>query len=275
MYAGACLAALVVCIVLITGQNAPYFAHGHYLHLLPMLAVCWVGWSTLREAGPARTSKVFWTLVVTAVLSAWLELRFGIYKRKPFDEDGVFTLLSFCQLLLTACTSFAVWLRRRGPDRPRLRDDASIWAIMGAGFVYLAADEEMLLHEGAGHDILKIFHLPETAWTGRFDDMLIGVYGIIGLVALWRYRRELLRLPVFIRMLACGFVLLFLSVAADMFSHKPDFAVRLFGPERGLTVYDLGEDLDEIFKVAAEVFFLTGFTAALGAVRGEARRPPA
>ncbi len=270
MYARISLILLIVSMACITVQNAPYFAHGHFLHVLPMLAVCWVGWNMLKEDGPPAPRTVFWTLAFTAVASA--ELALGIYKHKPFDENGVFTLLSFSQLLLTAFTSLAVWRIRRAPGRLSISDESSIWAIIAAGFFYLSADEEILLHEGAGHSFHKILGLAETAWSSRLDDMLVGIYGIIGIVVLWRYRKEILRLPLFFRLLKWGFALLFLSVAADALSHKPDFFAWLLGDKWGTLACDLGEDMDEICKVAAEVFFLTAFSSALGSARVEARQ---
>lgn len=39
----------------------------------------------------------------------------------------------------------------------------------------------MLLHEGAGRDMKSLLGLGDNAWSARLDDMLIGVYGLIGL----------------------------------------------------------------------------------------------
>lgn len=272
MYARVCLILLAVAMVCITVQNAPYYAHGYFLHVLPMLAVCWVGWNTLKENGPPSSRMVFWTLCATAVASVCLELVFEIYKRKPFDENGVVTLLSFSQLLLTAFMALAIWRIRRPPGQLSLRDESSIWAIIAAGFFYLSADEVILLHEGAGHSFHKVLGLAETAWSSRLDDMLVGVYGIIGIIVLWRYREEILRFPLFFRLLKWGFALLFLSVVADALSHKPDFFTWLLGDTWGTLACGLGESMDELCKVAAEIVFLTAFSGTLRTARVEARQ---
>lgn len=269
MYAKICTALLAVFIVLITLHNAPWLAHGYMLHAVPMLALCALGWAILREQGPPQTSRVFWTLIGIAVLSVALELGFAMYKRKPFDEDGVVTLLSFSQLLLTAFASFAIWRKRAPGGRFSLKHGSAIWLIIALGFVYLSADEEILLHEGAGHDVNKIFGLAETGIWAHLDDMLVGLYGLVGLAMLWLYRRELLQFPVCVRLLATGFVFLAVSVAADAASHRPDFFVGLLGPERGMVAYELGEGVDELGKTAAEAFFLTGFSSGLMRARRE------
>jgi hypothetical protein len=263
MYAKNCLILLTIFLSLITCRNAQYFAHGYFLHLLPMLVLCGVAWATLREGTPPKTTRMFWILVVTAVASFAMELFFQIYKRKPFDEHGVVTILSFTQLLLTCFVSFDIWRQRRKAGPLRLKDDSTIWLIIALGFAYLAADEEILLHEGAGHSFHKLLGLAETAWSSRLDDMLVGVYGVIGIIVLWLYRREICRFPLCLRLLKVGFVALLFSVVADGLSHRPDLFVSLLGREQGMLFYELGESADEIFKIIGEIFFLTGLSSGL------------
>jgi len=271
MYAKACTLLLACLIVLITLQNAPYLGHGHMLHAAPMLALCALVYAVLREQGPPETAKVFWTLAAIAAAGVVLELVFEMYKRKPFDENGVVTLTSFAQLLSASFVSFAIWRRRKAGGPPRLTDKGTIWLLIALGFLYLATDEEILLHEGAGHGVNKIFGLGETGVWAHLDDMLVGLYGVVGLGALWLYRRELLLFSVCMRLLAAGFVFLALSVAADAASHRPDFFVGLLGRRQGMLAYNLGEDVDELAKLVSEIFFLTGFCSGLRQTRSAAR----
>lgn len=276
MFEKICTGLLAFCLLLITLQNAPYLARGSMLHIAPMLALCWLTWAILRPSGPPATRTVFWTLAACCVAGASMELAFGMYKRKPFDENGVVTIMSFAQLLATSFTAFAIWRKRRRPGRFRLADMATIWLLIAVGFLYLAADEEILLHEGAGRDMKSLLGLGDNAWSARLDDMLIGVYGLIGLGALWLYRAELKPFHTCLVLLTVGFFWLAVSVAADMASHRPDFFVGLLGPERGMAAYDLGEDADEIAKLIAEAFFLSGIANALAQARGRfAGRAPA
>ncbi len=275
MFEKICTGLLAFCLLLITLQNAPYLAHGYMLHIAPMLVLCWLTWAILRQPGPPATSTVFWTLAACCVVGVAMELGFGMYKRKPFDENGVATITSFAQLLASSFTAFAIWCKRRKPGRFHLTDMATIWLLIAIGFLYLATDEEILLHEGIGRDIKRLLHLATNAWSVRLDDMLIGVYGLIGLGALWAYRAELKLFRACDVLLAVGFFWLAVSVAADMASHRPDFFVWLLGPERGMVAYDLGEDADEIAKLIAEVFFLSGFSSALGQTRRRNVKRPA
>ena len=267
VYARVCLIILGAVIAGTSIQNAQFFARGYFSHLLPMLLVCIAAFAVLRPERPAKLALVFWHLATAIVLSAGLELTFGIYKRMPFDENGVITLLSVCQLLVTAFISFAVWKQRNGPGPIRWKDKTLIWLIMGVGFVFLALDEKILIHEGLDRSFHKVMHMHETGWTSRLDDLLIGVYGVIGLATLWFYSREMLRFRRCLLLLGAGFAALFLSVIADASSSRPDFFTWLAGAQSAPLLQEIGEIIEESCKVLAEALFLTGFASALADVR--------
>ncbi len=254
---------LALITALITVQNSVYMARGHYLHLAPMLLVVYVAWAVLRESGPPRAVRVFWPLALATAACAWLELAFDMYKRKPFDEDGPLTLLSVVILTFCALTAFSVWKSRRKPGPLRIPDPSTIWLIIAVGFVFLALDEKILIHEGLDRLFHKTFHVAETGWTSRLDDMIVGLYGVAGLGVLWFYLPEIRRFPQCGRLLLAGFGVMFLQVAADAVSDRPDFCVWLLGQELGVTVQIVTGYVEEISKVMAEVFFVTGFSSAL------------
>lgn len=277
VYAKAGISLLGLLILLISYENGQYFARGYFLHLLPMLLVCGIGWGLLRDARPPGTPTVFWTLSVSAVVCIALELAFHIYKRKAFDENGALTLLSFCLLLLTSFVAFKIWLLRRAPGRLSFRDQGAIWLLIACGFVYLAADEKSLLHEGMDSSFHKMLGIGPNAWTSRLDDLLVGLYGVVGMAALWIYRAEITRYAVCFRLLKIGFVGLFLSVIADAASNRSDFFVAWLGEPVGMAAYHVVGELEEILKVASEVVFLTGFSSALREAmeKGKAAAVPA
>lgn len=262
-----CIATLGALVAATSVQNAEFFARGYFSHLLPMLVVFATAWGILRVDGPSRPAKVLWPLIAAIALSAGLELGFGMYKRHPFDENGVITLLSVCQLLLIGLVSFAVWKERNGPGPIRWKDKTLIWLIMAVGFLFLAIDEKALIHEGLDRSFHKVMDMKETAWTSRIDDFLIGIYGIIGLVTLWFYSKEMLRFRRCILFLAAGFAVLFVSVAADAASSKTDFLIWLLGEETAPVAHDIVGTVEEIGKVLAEALFLAGFATALDEAR--------
>ena len=267
MLAKICVGVLGAVIVGTSVQNAEYFARGYFSPVLPMLVVCLTAWAILREDGPPAPGKVFWSLAGAIFLSGALELGFDIYKRTPFDENGVITLLSVCQLLVIGFISFAVWRERNGPGPIRWKDKTLIWLIMGVGFLFLALDEKTLIHEGLDRSFHKVAHMKETAWTSRLDDMLVGLYGVIGLVTLWFYSKEMLRFRRCILLLGAGFAALFLSVIADASSSRPDFFNWLVGEQAAPFVREIAEIVEEGCKVLAEALFLTGFVTALADAR--------
>lgn len=266
-YARVCLIILGAVIAGTTIQNGEFFARGYFSHLLPMLLVCSAAFTVLRPERPIRLALVFWQLAAAIILSAGLELAFSMYKRMPFDENGVITLLSVCQLLVIAFISFAVWKLRNGPGPIRWKDKSLIWLIMGVGFVFLALDEKVLIHEGLDRSFHKLAHMKETGWTSRLDDLLVGVYGIIGLATLWFYSKEMLRFRRCILFLGAGFAALFMSVIADASSSRPDFFNWLVGEQGAPLVREIAEVVEEGCKVLAEALFLTGFASALAEVR--------
>jgi len=272
-YARGCLIVLGAVIVGTSIQNGEFFARGYFLHLLPMLLVCIVAFAVLRPQGPPKLAPVFWLLVTAIVLGFGLELAFGIYKRTPFDENGVITLLSVCQLLVCAFISLAVWKQRKGPGPIRWKAKTLIWLIMGVGFVFLALDDKILIHEGLGRTFHKIMHMHQTGWSTRIDDFLIGVYGVIGLVTLWFYSKEMLRFRRCLQIFGPGFVALLISVFGDASAHRPDFFIWLVGTKYAPVFLDIGEVFDEGGKVLAEALFLTGFASALRDARAMALAP--
>ena len=266
-YVRVCLIILGAVIAGTSIQNGEFFARGYFSHLLPMLLVCSAAFVVLRPERPVRLALVFWQLVAAIILSGGLELTFDIYKRMPFDENGVITLLSVCQLMVIAFISFAVWKQRNGPGPIRWKDKTLIWLIMGVGFVFLALDEKVLIHEGLDRSFHKVMHMHETGWTSRLDDFLVGVYGIIGMATLWFYSKEMLRFRRCIQLLGAGFVVLFISVIADASSSRLDFFTWLAGAQSAPLLQEIGEIIEEGCKVLAEALFLTGFASALDDAR--------
>ena len=145
-----------------------------------------------------------------------------------FGEGRYTTGVSCLQLLLTAFFSFGMFRARRAatPDRS-WRAGFWVWLLMGAGFVFLAADDAFQFHERIGHALNTLFPMHGSVLAGRIDDMVIGVYGLIGLWVLWLFRRELLDFRVMLRPLAIGFVFTFLSVLCDTLGHHEDIFLKL------------------------------------------------
>jgi len=275
MYRNICTAVLVLLVALLTLDNAHYYARASYLHLVPLLAFCGLAWALLgRDRGPTL-GVTLWSLAGIGAVGVSLELIFQVYKHHPFDENGIVTMLSVCQLALISLVCFRLWQVRRAPGPWRLKNHSTIWLLIASGFAFLAVDEKALIHEGLDRSFHKLFAIQATGWTSRLDDMLIGLYGLIGLAVLWFYFAEIKRFRRCFRLLQIGFVALFLSVAADMASKRPDFFLWLLGPGAGDLAYAIVGGLEEVLKITSEALFLSGFYSAVLDVRAQRHAPEA
>jgi hypothetical protein len=145
--------------------------------------------------------------------------------------EGRFTMAFSCaQLLLVAFFAARTFLARR-KLAPKLGffSAAWLWALIAAGFVFLAADDGFQIHEHLDVMIHKKFHIHQTSLSDRLDDALIAVYGLIGATVLWVFRRELLKFKRILPPLVAGFACLFISVCFDTISNDEQWLVRFFG----------------------------------------------
>ena len=178
-----------------------------------------------------------------------------------FGEGRYTTAVSCFELLLTAFFAFAIFFARRAvsPDRG-WRAGFWVWLMMGSGFVFLAADDALQIHERIGHTINRLLPLTGTPFAGRADDAVIGIYGLIGLFVMWLFRREILEFRVILRPLAIGFVFMFLSVIFDSLGHHEDIFLRLTGDlHRAKKLQGWADVGDGGFTLLAEGMFAVGF----------------
>ncbi|KAB1443826.1 hypothetical protein [Pseudodesulfovibrio senegalensis] len=257
-------AAMLVALSLLTAANFTYFARAYFLHLIPMLWVVWLVYRGVANDGLLTVRRLVTCLLVAGGAGAFLELYFKVYKRTPFDENGIITLFSVMILFAIGLYSFSIYQNRRGQRGFSLSDRCNIWLIMGVGFVFLAVDDFACLHEGLDKDIHKMLGIRPTAFTTHLDDLLIGLYGVIGIVVLRYFWREIASFRRFIRFLIVGFVFLFMSVLFDLASNGPEFFNWLLsgGPHVHEAYMIIGK-MEELSKIVSEIFFLGGFYTVL------------
>ncbi len=124
---------------------------------------------------------------------------------KHYREGTVGTHISILLLALIAFVNFQVFLQRKH----------NIWLLISLGFAFLAFDEGFEIHEGLDKAFHRYFGIAQTSLTDRIDDILIGIYGLIGAGILYRFRAEILRYKVLLTYLLPGFALLAASVVFD------------------------------------------------------------
>lgn len=178
-----------------------------------------------------------------------------------FGEGRFTTIISCGQLLAIAFLSGRIFLMRR-PVAPPLGpvSAAWIWGLIAVGFAFLAADDAFEIHERLDRIIHEAFHMQETGWTDRLDDMIIAAYGVVGFSLLWLFREEILFVTPMRRPLGTGFLCLLASVACDTISNDDQFLVWLLddpATAKRLNIwFAVG---DGAFTLLAEGFFLVAF----------------
>ena len=181
---------------------------------------------------------------------------------RQFSEGHIFTLFSGALLGLTGLTALLVYRRRsagREGFRQRIRAPEFLWILIGAGFLYLALDEVACFHEKMGRMIRDCFHLPENPLTERIDGVIIVIYGIIGLWALWVYRGEMKFFKTVRAGLVIGFILLAVSQSFDLLSDDSTLFRMWLPKTHWRIVFEWTGALEDACKIMAESFFLRAF----------------
>jgi hypothetical protein len=210
------------------------------------------------------TQRAFrFTLCATLAVVVFAIVHGLIHSGNPsryFGEGRYTTAVSCFQLLLTAFFSFSIFRTRKAAADSKWMAGYWVWLIMGGGFVFLAADDALQIHERIGHAINKLLPFTGTPFAGRADDAVIGIYGLIGLFVLWLFRREILEFRVILRFLGIGFVFMFLSVICDSLGHHDDIFLKLTGEIRSAKRLQAWADVgDGGFTLLAEGMFAAGF----------------
>lgn len=177
---------------------------------------------------------------------------------KHYREGTVGTHISILLLALIALVNFQIFLRQKHV----------IWLLISLGFTFLAFDEGCLIHEGLDKAFHRYFGISQTSLTDRIDDILIGIYGLIGAGFLYRFRAEILRHKDLMRYLIPGFGFLALSVVFDAVTNDDALFLWIGIPEANVLDFKLPlRALEEVCKLMAEAVFLAGFVQVLRQVK--------
>lgn len=217
-----------------------------------------------------KTSVLVFSLNILAIVVALIISYQG--GRDPFGERGYITFLSTFQLLAIAWISDKI-LQTKKELRPISKRSAQLfWRIISIGFIFLAADEFLAIHEATDVFIHSVLDLQETPVTDRIDDVIVGLYGIFGGYIVWRFRDEIKGHK---RAIACfkwGFILLFGMVVLDILSNDESILARFFTLSMADTIQMYLSQLEDSIKIIAEGFFIMAFYMILKAVEADSKR---
>lgn len=137
---------------------------------------------------------------------------------------------------------------------------------MCAGFVFLAIDELVEVHEHLDEWIHLWLGVRETALSDRLDDMIVALYAIAGMAALALARDEIRPFREALPATAGGLAAFGVMVVVDALTNRPDVIPN----GRIFTALGIVEDA---FKLVAECAFLTVGRQALAVARRLDLRP--
>ena len=187
--------------------------------------------------------------------------------RDPFGERGFITFLSVFQLLAIAWLARKI-LKLKIKAKPPIQKSVKLfWRVICWGFIFLAADEFLSIHETTDMFIHDIFNLEETPVTDRIDDVIVGFYVLFGAGLVWLNRREITVHKRAFSFLKQGFLLTVVMVAIDAFSNDQGFLERFFLPSTADIIQHSLYQLEDSIKILIEAFFILAFYAVFTAVQ--------
>ena len=131
---------------------------------------------------------------------------------------------------------------------------------MSLGFLFLAFDEFLSIHEQMDRWIHWIFNMEETGLSDRIDDFIILLYGVAGVIIIYFHRSEFSNLGALYKYLTLGFALLLIMVLLDAFGNRDDY-IAYIGVEESLRsgIMKAVSFTEELTKLLSQIVFLLGF----------------
>ncbi len=201
----------------------------------------------------------FWVIISAIALDL-------ISPYPPFSDLGFVSLFSFFQLLLIAYLSrkiFLVFNPQNDKNLQFIRQSHHIWKIFYWGFLFLAFDEILSIHENIDLLIHFIFRIEETQLSDRIDDFLVVVYTIFGILLVFPYRYELKRYRSAFPLWLYSFFLLCFSIIFDSISNGDELLNAIFEPQIASVLYHVFSYTEESCKLFAESGLILGFNRCL------------
>jgi len=161
-----------------------------------------------------------------------------------FKEGRLMTFFSSFQLI-----AIAVFCGIIAESKAQTRS-IHIWSLIALGFVFLAFDEVLMIHEMIDFRIHDWLNMQETALSDRIDDLIVLLYLLIGLSLFWYYRDCLLpHLPIVKQYALPTLVLIGYTIIADILSNRQDIISNDL-------VFNIIEKSEDFAKILAEYILL-------------------
>ncbi len=220
------------------------------------------------SAASKSSTIILSTLALSALLAGIGYMEGDIVDQ--FGEGKPGTIASVLLLLALSYVSFKIYRARRDRSVHWLRETCFVWLVIAGGFFFLAMDDALKFHEGMDKAFHSSLDVKETALSDRLDDLIVGIYILIGAGVIYLYRAEFRRYPFLKGYLVIGFAIVILQTILDVASNDVLVFTWLGVPEQNAVfAKDIVRMLEEVAKLMAEAVFLSGFLEVLRAVRAE------
>lgn len=210
-------------------------------------------------------------LLLNAVAVSLAVVIYQLGGRDHFGERGFITFLSTLQLLYTAWLAHKILQAQRFLLSADKQPQLVLWRMITFGFIFLAADEFLSLHEVADLFIHDLLNMPVTNVSDRLDDLIVLLYGLLSIGLLWKYRQTFRPYKTAIALFRKGFMLLFLMIAFDLLANEQDLLEIAFTPETSNTLQIYLNQVEDTIKVFAEAVFILAFYSILQATQCRSR----
>ena len=134
-------------------------------------------------------------------------------------EGGFVTSISASYLILSSAFSLAILIVLKEIEHSVTLS----WAILSFGFVYLAIDELMMIHENTGYIIERYFPIQ---YFRNWNDVIVIIYGLIALLIIAFILPAIIRFKWIIEMFYIGFLLYGIHTITDTINEpSTDFSI--------------------------------------------------
>ena len=217
------------------------------------------------KKSPSLKSTIILVLGIDSLMIAIAVGRAILLDRNPlryFGEGGFITWLSIIQLLFIAylCWKISIFRSRKHSRLKGWKNPGRLWQAMTAGFIFLALDEYLQIHEKIDVGLQELANIDTGGEASRINDFIILLYAIIGLFFLWTFKNEFKRFTSAFEWFLTGFSFCSLTILLDMLTHNQEIFSFLTQDYEQLTnIHYWFKAIEEVPKIFAEGAFIVAF----------------
>lgn len=207
---------------------------------------------------------VFLLVLLFNSLAIFVAIALALLLGKPpsiyFQETSLICWVSWIQLLAIAYITHKTYKITQKIALGNFRQKQRFWRLISIGFLFLAVDEVLQIHERTDKLLHYILNLQETAVTDLLDDIIVACYVIVALIFLARNYPIIKQYKKSFVWFIIGFGLTFLMVVLDLLTNNHVILENFINDSERLKVISSWlKTVEDSAKIIAEGMFLVGF----------------